>query len=270
MDTLTTERTSGPVLDISNTPAAPFARLVRVELRKSCDTRAGRWLLLTIGLLTLLVEGITLAVTTVQDVAMNFGNFVGAAAFVTSILLPVLGILVVTSEWGQRTAMVTFSLEPRRPLVIAAKLVTGLVLTVATAVFAIGVGLVCILLYAGIQGESPVWEFGFNYLVGFLIVQSFAMLGGFALATLFLNTPAAIVVFFVYKWVLPGLFALGSGLMAWFSDVSPWIDFQAAQTPVQDLTVSGSDWGHLLVSGFVWLVLPLAVGLRRVLRAEVK
>ena len=270
MGAVTTERSPGHVLDISSTPTVPFGRLVRVELRKSCDTRAGRWLLITIGLLTLLVEGITLAVTTVQDVAMNFGDFVGAAAFMTSILLPVLGILVVTSEWGQRTAMVTFTLEPRRPLVIAAKLVTGLVLTAATAVFAIGVGLVCILLYAAIQGDGPVWEFGFNYLVGFLVVQSLAMLGGFALATLFLNTPAAIVVFFVYKWVLPGLFELGANLIGWFEDLRPWIDFQAAQTPVQDLTVSGSDWGHLLVSGVVWLVLPLAVGLRRVLRAEVK
>ena len=107
----------------------PFLRLVRVELRKSYDTRAGMWLLLTIGLLTLLVEGIVLAVTTVQDEAMNFGDFVGAAAFMTSVVLPVLGIMLVTSEWGQRTAMVTFALEPRRPLIIAAKLVTGLVLT---------------------------------------------------------------------------------------------------------------------------------------------
>ena len=47
-----------------------------------------------------------------------------------------------------------------------------------------------------------------------MINQTFAMLGGFALACLLLNTPAAIVVFFVYKYVLPGLFALGSALMA--------------------------------------------------------
>jgi ABC-type transport system involved in multi-copper enzyme maturation permease subunit len=262
--------TLGHALDISSTSPVPFSRLVRIELRKSYDTRAGMWLLLTIGLLTLVVEGIVLAVTTVQDEPMNFGNFVGAAAFVTSVLLPVLGIMLVTSEWGQRTAMVTFALEPRRPLVILAKLVTGLVLTAATAAFAIAVGLVCNLLYATIQGQSPSWEFGFNFLVGFLIIQSLAMLGGFALATLFLNTPVAIVVFFVYKWVLPGLFALGSALMGWFDDLSPWIDFQGAQVPVQDLTVNGSEWGHLFVSGLVWFVLPLAVGLWRVLRAEVK
>ena len=71
----------------------------------------------------------------------------------TSVLLPVLGIMLVTSEWGQRTAMVTFALEPRRPRVILAKLVTGLVLTLATAAFAITIGLACNLLYAAIQGQ---------------------------------------------------------------------------------------------------------------------
>jgi len=39
---------------------------------------------------------------------------------------------------------------------------------------------------------------------------------------------------------------------------------------VQDLSVNGDEWGHLIVSGFLWLVLPLAIGLWRVLRAEVK
>ena len=39
-----------------------------------------------------------------------------------------LGILLVTSEWGQRTGMVTFTLEPHRGKVIAAKVVAALVL----------------------------------------------------------------------------------------------------------------------------------------------
>lgn len=257
-------------LDVSGTSSIPFSRLVTVELRKSYDTRAGLWLLITIAGLTLLVEGIVLAVTTVQNEAMDYGSFVGASAFVTSVLLPVLGIMVVTSEWGQRTAMVTFALEPRRPLVIGAKLVTGLLLTLATVVYSLVLGLACVLLYSAIQGESPVWDFGTRYLVGFLITQVFAMTGGFALATLFLNTPAAIVVFFVYKWVLPGLFILGASLIGWFGDLAPWLDFQAAQEPVYGLTVHGSDWSHLIVSGLLWLVLPLVVGVWRVLRAEVK
>ena len=34
-------------LDLSGTAPLPFTRLVRVELRKMADTRAGRWLLIS-------------------------------------------------------------------------------------------------------------------------------------------------------------------------------------------------------------------------------
>jgi ABC-2 type transport system permease protein len=263
---------AGPAatIDFSSTRPISFSRLVSVELRKTYDTRAGFWLLFTIAFVVLVAEAIVLAVTTVQNEPINFGDFVGTAAFLTSIFLPVLGIILVTSEWGQRTAMVSFALEPRRPRVIYAKLVVGLILTLATALLATALGALCNLLYVAIEGDGS-WEFGWNFFVGFLITQSLAMLGGFALATLLLNTPAAIVFFFVYKWVLPGLFALGSALIGWFGDLSPWIDFQSAQGPVFDLTLNTADeWGHLLVSGTLWLVLPLALGLWRILRAEVK
>jgi ABC-type transport system involved in multi-copper enzyme maturation permease subunit len=256
-------------IDLSGSRPTPFSRLVRVELRKSYDTRAGFWLLAVIGLLVLVTEIVVLAVTTVQDDAIDFGTFIAAAAFVTSVLLPVLGIMLVTSEWSQRTAMVSFALEPRRPLVIAAKAVVGLVLTLLTVAASILVGLVCNVIYGLIQGQAD-WTFGWAGFFGFLITQTFAMLGGFALAALLLNTPAAIVLFFVYKWVLPALFAVGGQLMHWFKSFSPWIDFQSAQAPLYDMSLAGKEWGHLVVSGIIWLVLPTVIGTWRVLRAEVK
>ena len=51
-------------LDVSGTRPTPFHRLVRVELRKSYDTRASFWLLAVIGLLVLAAEVIVLAVVT--------------------------------------------------------------------------------------------------------------------------------------------------------------------------------------------------------------
>lgn len=256
-------------LDVSGTPPIPFTRLVGVELRKSYDTRAGRWLVSVISALVVLTEVVVLWVTVAQDAHVAFGDFTAAAAFVTSILLPVLGIMVVTSEWGQRTAMVTFALEPRRPRVIAAKAMVGVLLTLATIAVALVAGLVCNLLYGAFQGHAD-WTFGWSGFFAFLLTQVFAMLGGFALATLFLNTPAAIVVFFVYKWALPGLIAIGSVFLSWFNDVAPWINFQAAQNELYDPPLTGDQWGQLVVSGMVWLVLPLVLGIVRVLRAEVK
>src|SRR6478735_6681282 len=220
----TTSPGLGHALDISSTTRTPFVRLVRVELRKSYDTRAGFWLLLTIGLLVLAAEIIAVSVTAVQDEPMQFGDFVGTAAFITSFLLPVLGIMVLTTEWTQRTAMVPFAIEPRRALVIAAKALVGVVLTLATVVFSIAVGFVANLVY-GLLQDGADWTFGWKDFAAFLITQVLAMLGGFALAALFLNTAAAIVVFFAYKWLLPTLFFAGAALMAWFEDIAPWLDF---------------------------------------------
>jgi ABC-2 type transport system permease protein len=256
-------------LDLAATAPTPFLRLVRVELRKSYDTRAGFWLLAVIGLIVLAAEIIVLAVVTSQDETISFGDFIGVAAFLTSFLLPVLGIMVLTTEWSQRTAMVTFALEPRRPLVILAKAMVGIVLTLATVAVSIVIGLVCTLLYGAIEGQAD-WTFGWPDFAAFLVTQVLAMLGGFALAALLLNTPAAIVVFFVYKWVLPGIFALGADLVGWFGDIRPWLDFQAAQETIWEWSSSGEDWAQLVVSGLVWLGLPLGFGIWRVLRAEVK
>lgn len=258
-----------PTFDVSGTAPIPFSRLMRVELRKTFDTRAGRWLAISIAAMVLLVDAIVLIVTVVNDQPVSFDDFTGAAAFLTSVLLPVLGIMLVSSEWSQRTAMVTFALEPRRPRVILAKATVGVVLALATVVIALAVGLVCNLLYGGMHGNAD-WSMSWGAVLAFAATQIFSMLGGFALATLLLNTPASIVVFFAYKWVLPIIFAIGGQVMDWFKSFAQWVDFQAAQGELFDLPLTGAQWAHLVVSGIVWLVVPLVLGIWRVLRAEVK
>jgi ABC-type transport system involved in multi-copper enzyme maturation permease subunit len=262
---------AGPAgIDISGTPPIPFTRLFLVELRKSADTRAGRWLIgITIGAI-LVAETIFLIVAAVKDLSSGYGDFVAAAAFTSSFLLPILGIMLVSSEWSQRTAMTTFTLEPRRMRIISAKLCAGVSLTAFVIAFALVIGLVCNLLFAAIQGQSPSWTFGWSGFAGFLMTQTFAMLGGFALACLFLNTPAAIVFYVVYKYVLPVLFGIGGALMVWFRHLAAWIDFQSAQSQLYDMPLTSRQWWNLVVSGFIWLVIPLAIGLWRIRRAEVK
>ena len=122
----------GHSLDISGTTPTPFARLVRVEVRKAYDTRSGLWLLISTAALTAVVMVIQLAVgATQEDVSLTYNSFLTSTNFSIAILLPVIGILLLTSEWSQRTAMVSFSLEPRRPHVILAKLTVGVLLAVA-------------------------------------------------------------------------------------------------------------------------------------------
>jgi len=249
----------------------PFTRLLQVEFRKSWDTRASFWLLFAIGAIVLVAEfiaAIVLAVNNVDDV--TFGTFATVAGFVTQLLLPVLGIMVVTSEWTQRTAMVTFALEPRRARVIWAKLGVGLVWTAFTVVFALVMGVVFNLLYGAIAGGTD-WSGGAG-VVGFVITQAIAMLIGFSWAALVLSTPAAIVIYFAYLFALPTILGIGSALMHWFKSFAEWINFGQAQSPLYDgfWNMSGSEWGKLVVSGILWLAVPLALGLRRIMRAEVK
>jgi ABC-type transport system involved in multi-copper enzyme maturation permease subunit len=259
-----------PTLDLTSTSRTPFTRLLSVELRKTWDTRAGLWLLISTAVLTALVMIIQLSVVLVQDLNVDYGDFMTSTSFSIALLLPVLGILLVTSEWSQRTAMVTFSLEPERRRVILAKLVVGLVLAVAAVAIALVLGAICNAIYGAASGNGAEWDLGLLDVGGFWLLQSLGMLTGFALAALLLNSPAAIVVFMVYSFVLPGLFALGAALMDWFEKIQPWIDFNYAQGPLVDASMSGEDWGHLVVSGIIWLVIPLAIGWLRVLRAEVK
>lgn len=257
-------------IDISGSEPVPFARMVRVELRKIRDTRAGAWLIASIVLLTLAVMVIQTIVGVVQDVSLTYSDFVESTTYSIGLLLPVLGIMLITGEWTQRTAMTTFSLVPHRARVIGAKFAAGLLLAIAATVVTLLLALICNVAFSSLAGTDAVWGFSLAQVGNFALVQLIGMSIGFALACLFLNTPAAIVAYFVYNFVLPGLFVLGATVMGWFEKIQPWIDFGDAQMPLVSGSVSGEEWAHLLVSGLIWLGLPIAFGLSRVLRAEVK
>jgi ABC-type transport system involved in multi-copper enzyme maturation permease subunit len=251
-------------------PGIPMSRLIKVELRKLVDTRAGMWLLISIAALSALVMVILIWALAANDESATFKDFVGAMSTPMGILLPVLGIMSVTSEWGQRTGLVTFTLEPRRSRVVIAKLVSAVVVAVVGLVISIGLGALGNVLFGLITGDDTVWNAGGLELGGFFLANVIGLLTGFAFGMLFMNTAAAIVLFFVYSFVLPGLFAAGAALMDWFKDLRPWIDFASAQGPLFDATMTGRDWAQFAVSGLIWFVLPLAVGIWRLLRAEVK
>jgi ABC-2 type transport system permease protein len=257
-------------LDVTGTAPTRFTRILGVELRKSIDTRSGRGLLVAIAILTALVMVIQLGVVLAEDVRVSYSDFLLSTTFSIGILLPVVGILLMTSEWSQRTAMVTFSLEPRRARVIVAKLVAGLMLAVAATLVALVLATICNALYGAWSDFGGDWDLTLALAGNYTLLQVVGMASGFALAALLLNSPAAIVIYFAYSFILPPLFEVGAQLIDWFGDLRPWIDFSAAQQPLINATMEGRDWAHLAVSGSIWLLLPLGLGLWRVLHTEVK
>jgi ABC-type transport system involved in multi-copper enzyme maturation permease subunit len=257
-------------LDVASTHRVPFGRLVRVELRKLADTRAGRWLLISIVALTLLVLVIQMAVVLGNDLHPKYVDFLQGANTPMGILLPVLGVLSITSEWSQRTAMVTFTLEPSRMRVVLAKMVSLLVVSVVAWMIGMALGALTNVVYGALSGDPVVWGNVGKLMVTYFLLFVLSLASGFALGALFLNSPAGIVVYFVYSFVLPIPFAIGAALMGWFDSLRPWVDFNFAQAPLIDGTIAGSDWAQLLTSGLIWLGLPLAIGLWRISRTEVK
>jgi ABC-type transport system involved in multi-copper enzyme maturation permease subunit len=268
MSATTTEY--GDLLDLSQTEPVPMARLVRVELRKMVDTRAGMWLMISIAAVTALVLLIQTWVAAAQDLHLAYDDYLTSMSIPMGLLLPILGIMSVTSEWGQRTALVTFTLEPRRSRTVVAKLVCSVLLATAAVLVALVLGVLGNLLYSVFAGEGPVWNSSIDLVLGFFLLQLLGLLTGFALGMLLLNTAGAIVAYFVYSFVLPGLFEWGSATMNWLHDLRPWIDFNFAQGPLADASMTGRNWAELAVSGLFWFVLPLSAGLWRMLRAEVK
>jgi len=262
-----------PALNVSATRPVPFGRTFVAEFRKSFDTRAGMWLLITIGILVSIVELFILIVSAVNDAdAIYFSDFAFVPGAITSLLLPVVAILLVTTEWSQRSAMFTFALEPRRMRVILAKWLVAVCWAIVTLAMMIVVGVVVTAISSVLSPDATHWSgsSGNPNFLGFVIFQMLAMSTGFAIAALLLNTPAAIVVFFLYWYLFPGILAaiglIGDGIR----NLLDWINFQDAADPMINGDMAGDDWGKLIVSVLICIGLPLAFGIWRIMRAEVK
>ena len=125
-------------------------RLVAVELRKMVNTRAGFWLQLATVAITVLVVIVACVVGDAAD--LTFQSVLNVGLQPAAVLLPVVGILLVTSEWSQRTGMITFALVPVRSRVLGAKLIASLVLAVAMLVMSVAVVAAGVLVAAGVDG----------------------------------------------------------------------------------------------------------------------
>ena len=90
----------------------PLSREVRVELRKMFDTRSGFWLMASIAIAGLAA---TIAVVAfAPDKDLTYYTFTKAIGFPITVILPMIALLSITSEWSQRSGLTTFTLVPDR------------------------------------------------------------------------------------------------------------------------------------------------------------
>jgi hypothetical protein len=238
-------------------PSLP--RLTSVELRKSVDTRAGFWLLMLVAFSLLAVVVLVLAVGDNPD-DKDFESLFAGTIGVASIFLPIVGLLLVTSEWSQRTALTTFTLVPERERVVLAKLLAGGALAVIAVVLCLALSAIGTL----ISGES--WSFELSHLGEGLLYELFGMLGALALGLLLMHSALAIVTYFVLPTVVGIVVEVVPGL----NDPAKWFEPTRSTTPLSEGTINGVEWWHFAVTAAIWVLLPLVLGLLRLRRHELK
>jgi ABC-2 type transport system permease protein len=248
----------------------PLTRITAVELRKMFDTRSGFWLIASIAITSLLAAGGVILWAPADD--LTYSTFATAIRFPVVIILPLIAILAVTSEWSQRTGLTTFTLVPHRSRIITAKAISAVAIAIAAMVLAFAVGALGNLLGAAIKGSTFVWDVSVTQCLYYVLGMVLNLLIGFMLGVLIRASTGAIVAYFILTFLVPTMFGLLAESQQWFHDLQPWVDIQFAQAGlfVFDQSLTGEQWAHIGVTGLTWLVVPMAAGLWFVMRAEVK
>ena len=237
-----------------------LGRLVAVELRKMVDTRAGFWLQVAIPALTVVVVAVRLLVGDPAD--HTFQSVLDAGLQPAAILLPVLGILLVTSEWSQRTGLITFALVPVRSRVLGAKLIASLLR--AVAMLATSVAIVAIGVLVSSPGVEATWSDAAPLIGQSAVYLTTMMLVGLGFGAILLAAAPAIVLLFALPMAWMAVVSLSV-----FSDIAPWVDNASALGQMTLGVMDATQWAHAGTSLTIWMVLPLLIGAWRITRREI-
>jgi ABC-2 type transport system permease protein len=145
--------TAAATLDTRAFRRPTLTRLTAVELRKMTDTRAGFWVQLAVVAITIVLVVVVSLVGNTEDHTLR--KMLEVAIQPSSILLPVVGVLLVTSEWSQRTTLITFTLVPHRSRVLVAKLAASVVLAMAALVLCLAIAILATAIAA--PGVANTW-----------------------------------------------------------------------------------------------------------------
>ena len=237
----------------------PFRRLLRAEWLKTTGARAARWLLAATALVT--VAALAVPLLFPRDVAQTRAGYLTWAGLGLSRLLPIVLMLAMTAEWSQRTAMTTFTLEPRRGRVLAAKVLAGLGISVLGGCFAFLAAAIAVLA-ARAAGHHVAVGWNWPQLAGFAAFVVLTGAIGMAVGAAVHNTAAAIVTYFA----LAAAFSLL--MIPAAQQAGDWVN--TGQT--FGWVLAGQWSGHgaqIATSAVLWIALPLAVGWVRTMRREV-
>jgi ABC-type transport system involved in multi-copper enzyme maturation permease subunit len=224
------------------------------------NTRAGFWMQVATVVLTV---GAVIGRLIIGDSAEHtFASVLRVGVFPGAILLPVGGVLLVTSEWSQRTGMITFALVPSRSRVLAAKLMASIVLSFA--VIAMAVAVVAAGVLAASADVDEAWSDAAALIGQSSVYLTAGMISGVAFGAVLLSTTPALIALFA---IPPGWAAIAS--LSAFSDVAPWTGTSRALGSLSHEVLSATQWAQAGTAVALWILLPLLIGTWRIARKEV-
>ena len=241
-------------------PRIPFTHLLRAEWHKTTGARAARWLLAAAALTTIAAQAIPLLFP--HNVKQSSTSYLTWAGLGLSRLLPVVLILAMTAEWSQRTAMSTFTLEPRRGRVLTAKIVTGLGVSLLGTCCALAVSQL-VVAAARAAGRDIASGGSWPEIAGSVVFILLTGATGIAFGALLHNTAAAIVTYFALGAIF-NLFTIPA-----LEKAGRWVNTGETYGWVLNGEWSGHG-AQIAASAALWIVLPLTLGLVRTLRREVR
>lgn len=251
----------GPIKPVS------LFTLIRVEMRKMFNTRGARGYCLAIALALAAMVAIMFSVDSGNH---PYSMYFNATVQFMGFLLPILGIMLVTNEWSQRTAMATFALEPRRGRIITAKVIVTLLLSAGLYAVALGIAAAGHFAAVTFRGATEDWAISGSFLAGVGVWLTAMILMGLAFALLLHSTPMAIVAFFL----LPQISTIVFQLVSAFEGIRDWVDMNTAWLPLLEgdgaRGLEGEQWSQAAVVFVIWVLVPLTAGIIRTMRREVK
>jgi ABC-2 type transport system permease protein len=230
-------------------------RLTAVELEKMVNTRSGFWVMLGIA-------GATVVLAFLNGLAhagrqATYIHVFHDASQPLAFLLPVLGVLLICSEWTQRTTLTTFALVPDRRRVLAAKINACLLVSLAALILSVIASVVVVAAFgharhgAGVLPASVIFQ-GWVHLAAWMMI-------GLAFGTALLASTPAIVAYLLLPIAFSGAVDAVHGL----DGVSTWLNITSFN-PMTLHALSATEWAHVIATMALWVGVPLLVGLVRV------
>jgi ABC-2 type transport system permease protein len=110
------------------------------------------------------------------------------------------------------------------------------------------------------------WTYGVGGFRDIILVLLTGLIQGMAFGMLLLISAAAVILYYV----LPNVWSAVFNSVPALKGIAPWVDLNAAQSALYVHHMTGKAWAQLLVAVVIWVAAPMALGVVRVLRSEVK